>query len=129
MAKTIPYPFVHKYMTNNYKYKGGGLGKSEQGMYSFPIALGAQKTKNGLCSDQNIKQIMGPIKFIKECNLIELSNVIDEDLWIDHTIPLEFDYFNTDDDILEYLGGNSKLPKFNEKWKTSYILSEYAYFR
>jgi len=49
---------------------------------------------------------MGPINFIKEYNLIELSNDIDEYLWIDDTIPLEFDCFNIDDDILEYMGAH-----------------------
>ena len=71
---------------------------------------------------------MGPIKFIKECNLIELFDDIDEDLRLDDTTPLEFDCFSTDDDILEYLGAHSKLPKSNEKRKPNYILNEYAYF-
>jgi len=46
---------------------------------------------------------MGFIKFIKEYNLIKIYNDIDEDVWINNTIPLEFDYFNIDDDILEYM--------------------------
>lgn len=50
---------------------------------------------------------MGPIKLVKECNFIDLYNDIDEDLWINATIPLEFDYFNTDGHILEYLGAHS----------------------
>ena len=75
-------------------------------MFYFPTTLGAQKTNNRLGSDQNTKQIMGPINFIKEYNLIELSNDIDEYLWIDDTIPLEFDCFNIDDDILEYMGAH-----------------------
>ena len=115
-------------MVKNFKYKGGGLGKSEHGMYSFPIDLGYQKNKNGLGSDQNTKQTMGPIKFIKECNMIKLSNDIDEELCNDDIIRLEFDCFNTDDDILEYMGVHSELPKLNDKRKTNYILSEHVYF-
>jgi len=79
-------------------------------------------------SDVNSKQALGPIKFVKECNLIELSDDIGGDLWIDNTIPLEFDYFSTDNDILKYLGAHSELPKSNGKRKVSYILNEYAYF-
>jgi len=60
--------------------------------------------------------------------LIKLYNDIDEDLWINDTIPLEFDFFNTNDDILEYLGVHLELSKSNEKYKISYILNEYAYF-
>jgi len=52
---------------------------------------------------------MVPIKFIKECNLIELFDDIDEDLWIDGTIPLEFDCFDIDDDILEHLWGTFRI--------------------
>lgn len=55
------------------------------------------------------------MKFVKECNLIELSNDIDVDTWIDDSIPLEFDCFSTYDDLLEYLGAHLELPKSNEK--------------
>lgn len=71
---------------------------------------------------------MGPIKFIKECNLIDIFYDIDEDSWFYDTITLEFDYFNIDDNILEYLGVHFELPKLNEKRKASYILSEHGYF-
>ena len=60
--------------------------------------------------------------------MIELSNDIDEDTWIDNTIPLEFDCFSIDDDILEYLGVHSEFTKSNKKYKACYILNEYAYF-
>lgn len=33
--------------------------------------------KDGLGSDKNTTQKLGPIKFIKECNLIELFDDID----------------------------------------------------
>jgi len=115
-------------MIENCKYKGGGLRKFEQGMPSFPNNSKVQMTKNRLGSDKNNKKALGPIKFVKECNLIKLSNDIDRDLWIDDTIPLEFDCFSTGDEILEYLGPHSKLPKYNEKRKFSYVLNEYAYF-
>jgi len=36
--------------------------------------------------------------------MIEFYDYIDEELWIDCIIPLEFDYFTFDDDILEYIG-------------------------
>lgn len=35
MGKLFPSPFVHKYMVESCKYKGGGLEKSKQGMSSF----------------------------------------------------------------------------------------------
>lgn len=57
-------------MIENCKYKGWGLGKSEHGMSSFPTSREAKKTKNGLGTNQNTKHIMGPIKFVKECNVI-----------------------------------------------------------
>ena len=60
--------------------------------------------------------------------MVELSDDIDRDAWIDNSIPLEFDYFSTNDDLLEYLGTHSKLPKSNKKHEASYILNEYAYF-
>ena len=60
--------------------------------------------------------------------MLELSNDIDEDAWIDDTIPHEFNYFSTYDDIFEYLGVHSKFPKSNEKFKVSDVLNEYAYF-
>jgi len=43
--------------------------------------------------------------------MIELYDDIDEDLWIDDTIPLEFDYFSTYDDLLEYMGYIHNYPK------------------
>ena len=67
-------------MIENCKYKGGGLGKYEQRMYSFLISSIVEKNKDGLGSDQNTKQIMGPIKFRKECNMVELSDDINRDL-------------------------------------------------
>jgi len=42
--------------------------------------------------------------------MIELSNNIDEDMWIDLSLPMVFDYFSIDDDLLECLGAYSKLP-------------------
>lgn len=71
--------------------------------------------KDRLGSDQSTKQKLGPIKFVKECNLLELLDDIDKDLWVDDTIPLEFIFLNSDDDIFEYLGAHSKLPKSNER--------------
>lgn len=47
------YSFVHNYMVNKYKYKGGGLGKYEQGMPYFPDNTKAQMTKDGLGSDNS----------------------------------------------------------------------------
>jgi len=79
-SKIFPSLFVHKYMIENCKYKGGGLGKYEQRMYSFLISSIVEKNKDGLGSDQNTKQIMGPIKFRKECNMVELSDDINRDL-------------------------------------------------
>lgn len=49
-------------------------------------------------------------------------------MWIDHRLPLTFDYFSTDDYFLEYLGSHLELPKSNENCYTSYALHEYAYF-
>jgi len=60
--------------------------------------------------------------------MIELSNEIDEDMWIDHSLTLTFDCFSTDDDLLEYLGAHSKFPKSKKKYHASYMLHEYAYF-
>ena len=53
--------------------------------------------------------------------MIELSNDIDEDTWIDNTLSLAFDYFSTDDDLIEYLRVHSKFLKSNKKCKASYI--------
>lgn len=47
--------------------------------------------------------------------MIELCDEIDETKWIDDTMPLEFDCFATDDNILEYMGAHSELPKSNSK--------------
>jgi len=58
---------------------------------------------------------MGPIRFIKECHAIEIFDDIDEDLWLDDVIPLIFNFFNIDDDILEYMGAHLDFPKSNEK--------------
>jgi len=69
-----------------------------------------------------------PIKFIKSCNVLKLVDEIDEETWIDHTFPLAFDYFNTKDDFIEYLGAHSELPKSNKKYDSPYVLNEYAYF-
>jgi len=65
MSKLFPSPFVHKYMVQNYKYKGGGLGRNEQGMLAFLDNSKAQMTKIGLGSDGSAKKIWGPIKFVK----------------------------------------------------------------
>lgn len=35
LGKIFPSTFIHKYMVQNCKYKGGGLGKIEQEMYAF----------------------------------------------------------------------------------------------
>lgn len=61
--------------------------------------------------DQNTKKSTGAIKFVLECTMIKLNDHIDLDLWIDDIIPLELDYFSTDDVLLEYMGAHSKLPK------------------
>lgn len=53
MGKTFPSLFIYKYMTKNYKYKGGGLGESEQGISSSPTYLKIKNTKNGLANDHN----------------------------------------------------------------------------
>lgn len=74
-------------------------------------------------SDKSTTQRLRLIKFVNECNLIELYDDIDRDIWIDDTIPIQFDYFNTDDDILEYLGAHLKLTKSSDKRKASYILN------
>lgn len=60
--------------------------------------------------------------------MVEFSDDIDEEIWIDHSLPLAFDYFSIDDDFLEYLGAHFELPKSNEKHQASYMLNEYAYF-
>lgn len=60
--------------------------------------------------------------------MLKLVDEIDEETWIDHTLPLTFDCFSTDDDLVEYLGAHSKLSKSNEKCDASYVLNEYAYF-
>ena len=73
--------------------------------------LGAQKDKKGLSNDQNTKKSSNPITFVPECTMIELYDDIDEDLWIDDTIPLDFDYFSTYDDLLEYMGYIHNYPK------------------
>lgn len=39
-------------------------------MPTFPKNSKAQMAKIGLGSDGSVKKIWGPIKFIKECNLI-----------------------------------------------------------
>ena len=52
-------------MVQNYKYKGGGLGRNEQGMLAFLDNSKAQMTKIGLGSDGSAKKIWGPIKFVK----------------------------------------------------------------
>lgn len=107
LGKTFPYYFVQKYIVQNCKYKGGGLRKTKQGMFDFFINPKTQLTKIGSGSNGKVKQKWGPIKFIKECNMVELLDDIDEDIWIDNTLPLAFDYFNIYDDPLEYLGAHS----------------------
>ena len=79
-------------------------------------------------SDESVKQRWESIKFVKECNLIEFFYDIDKYQWINDTIPLEFDFFTINDDILKYLGAHLELSKSNEKRNKSYILNEYAYF-
>jgi len=37
LGKTFPSNFVQNYMVNNYKYRGGGFGKTKQGMSDFSI--------------------------------------------------------------------------------------------
>lgn len=96
-------------------------------MLTFPNNSKIQLTKIGLGSDGQIKQKQDSIKFVKACNLVELSDNIDIDTWIYNTIPIEFDYFSTNDDLLEYFGEHSKLLKSNEKY-TIYVLDEYDYF-
>lgn len=60
--------------------------------------------------------------------MIELSDEIDEDMWIDHSLPLAFNYFSTNYDLLEYLGAHLELLKSNEKCHASYMLHEYTYY-
>lgn len=55
-------------------------------MSSFPTDSKSQKNKYGLGSDQNTKKTIGPINFVKQCNMIELFVDIDRDLWIDDII-------------------------------------------
>lgn len=78
-----------------------------------------------LSSERQVK--WDPIKY-ELSNVIELSNNIDENIWIDHRFPLAFDYFTNDDDILEYLGEIFELPKSNEKHHAPYLVNAYAYF-
>lgn len=102
-------------MQKKYNYKGGGLKKLEQRMSSFPSDLGAQKDKKGLgCTWSTIKSL-GLIKFVSQCNLIELSDKIDEDLWIDAIFHLNLIIFllmmlclNTWGHILSYLSQTTK---------------------
>lgn len=101
-------------MVDNCKYKGVGLCKIEQGMYDI-LYPKTQLTKISLGSNGQPTTKWGPIKFVKACNLVELSADIDEDIWIDHSLHLAFDYFSTDDNLLEYLGAHSKFSKSNEK--------------
>jgi len=60
--------------------------------------------------------------------MIELCDDIDKDLWIYDTIPLDFDLFSIDDEILKYMEAHSKFPKSNEKRKSSHVLIQYGYF-
>ena len=80
----------------------------------------------GLGSEGKVKQKWDLIKF-ESFNIIKLSNNIDEDIWIDLILPLAFDYFTPNDDIVEYLGANFELPKSNKKYHVSYILNTYSY--
>lgn len=75
----------------------------------FYTNLGSHKDKKKIGSDHNSIPKLNPIKFIPVCTMIELCDDIDEDLWIDDTIPIEFDYFATDDDMMEYMGAHSTL--------------------
>ena len=70
-------------------------------MFDFSFCPKIHITKIGLGSDGKFKQKWDPIKFVKLSNVIELSNDIDEGAWIDHNSPLAFDYFSTNNDILE----------------------------
>lgn len=81
----------------------------------FFINPKTQLTKISLGSDGKTKQIYDPIKLIKVSNIVELSNDIDENTWIDHIISFAFDCFITNDDLHQYLGAHSKLHKSNEK--------------
>lgn len=96
-------------------------------MFYFSINPKIQLTKTRLDNDGKVKQKWGHIIFVKASNMIELSNDIDKDIWIDTTLPLAFYYFSIDDDLLEYLGAYFELPKSNKKCKASYVLNEYAY--
>lgn len=84
-------------------------------MTSFPDKFKSQMTKLGLGSDESTKQIWGPIKFVKECDGIGLSNDIDEDLWIDDTLPLEFDCLILMMIILSTWGHISNYPNLMRK--------------
>lgn len=87
-----------------------------------------KKIKKVLGSDYNTKKKLGLVHFILECNLIELCDDIDKDSWIDDTIPLEFDYFDTNNDLMEYMGAHFEFPKFNIKSQPNYVLSQHGYF-
>lgn len=56
LGKTFLSYFFHKYMVQNCKYKGGVLGKHEQGMPPFPNSSKAQMTKIGLGIDGQEKK-------------------------------------------------------------------------
>jgi len=60
-GKTFPSTFIQKYMVNNFKYRGGGLGKTEQDMSNFSNFLKTQLIKIGLGSDGHVKQKWGSI--------------------------------------------------------------------
>jgi len=57
-------------------------------MPTFPSYLGAKNDKKGLSCTQSIVKYLGLIKFIPQCNLIDISYHIDEKLWIDSNVPL-----------------------------------------
>lgn len=60
--------------------------------------------------------------------MIKLYDAIDEDLWIDDTIPLELHFFATNDDILEYMGAHLEFPKSNLKKKETMFLVNMGIF-
>lgn len=53
----------------------------------FPVNLGAQRDNKRLSSDQNMKQTIGPIKFVLECSMIKLCDELDDIKWVE-VIPI-----------------------------------------
>lgn len=76
------------YMIDKCNHMGGGLGKNKEGIPTFSKNLSTHKDKKGLGFTQSISNSSGSIEFVSQVNLIELSDSIEEELWIYHDIPL-----------------------------------------